>query len=186
MRSTRASRSERDPHLLLRVRIGTSTYALWEYAFSDPGQYESITLAKRCRYRIVSPAKDKLTLTRVAAGKAAKELPKQALSVPQADTFDTVAELPIRVPRGLTDSVAIAKFFDFTTRQSSYYRHAAESLGLVVLNHQTKEYELTDVGRRYASLPAEQRNTLLGTWLRWLESNLGVVSVEGNKVSVPV
>ncbi len=53
-------------------------------------------------------------------------------------------------------SSRIAKEFGFTARQASYYRHAAETLGLV-----RKDYSLTSLGKKYVELTGEGRRKLL-------------------------
>jgi hypothetical protein len=50
--------------------------------------------------------------------------------------------------------------FDFTNRHSSYYRHAAEILGLVQSDDNNK-YKLADRGEEYLKLPAEKRTNLI-------------------------
>ncbi|MEM3648895.1 MAG: AAA-associated domain-containing protein, partial [Thermoproteota archaeon] len=78
--------------------------------------------------------------------------------IPQADDFQKVLEFPVKVSQGLTDSKAIAKAFDFTIRQSSYYRQAAEMLGLVV--EKNNQYELTAEGRKFLQLSTPERHKM--------------------------
>jgi hypothetical protein len=49
--------------------------------------------------------------------------------------------------------------FGFTNRQSSYYRHAAEILGLV--RNDRYIYKLTDRGEEYLRLPAEEKSSFV-------------------------
>jgi hypothetical protein len=49
--------------------------------------------------------------------------------------------------------------FGFTIRQSSYYRHAAEILGLV--RNDRYRYKLTDKGEEYLKLPAEKKSSFV-------------------------
>ncbi len=81
--------------------------------------------------------------------------------VPQADSFWRVAELPLLIEQGINTSAKLAAHYHFNPRQSSYYRQAAEFLGLVRLDEINHRYELTDLGREYASRPADERRQLL-------------------------
>ena len=76
--------------------------------------------------------------------------------VPQANDLNKVIGLVFKVSEGFNNYQKIADQLEFTERQSSYYREAAEALGLVVA--ETGTYELTDVGRRFVSMDTEQRN----------------------------
>ncbi len=81
--------------------------------------------------------------------------------MPQADSFWRVAEIPLLVAQGINTSAKVAAYYRFDPRQSSYYRQAAEFLGLVQLDKKEHHYVLTDLGREYANLPADERRQLL-------------------------
>src|SRR5690606_29464009 len=72
--------------------------------------------------------------------------PELSTVVPQANDFGKVLALPGLIASGCDDSAKVAAHFGFTPRQSSYYREAAEALGLI-----DRGYRLTDAGRRYLS-----------------------------------
>jgi hypothetical protein len=80
--------------------------------------------------------------------------------VPQADSFWRVAEIPLLVEQGINTSSKVAKHYQFAPRQSSYYREAAEFLGLV-RQEKNFNYALTDLGNEYVDLPADERRRLL-------------------------
>ncbi len=82
----------------------------------------------------------------------------------------------------MNTSAKVAAHYQFDPRQSSYYRQAAEFLGLLVLGrdepparptareagdpagrpyHGGNVYELTDLGREYVTRPADERRKLL-------------------------
>ena len=71
--------------------------------------------------------------------------------MPQADDFAKVIDFPLQVAAGCNDSGLIAGAFDFSERQSSYYRRATEQMGLI------QGYNLTDEGRAYIELSAGER-----------------------------
>ena len=75
--------------------------------------------------------------------------------IPQADDFAKIIDFPLQVAAGFSDSGLIAGAFDFSERQSSYYRRAAQQMGLVYGEGGT--YYLTDAGRDYVELSQSER-----------------------------
>jgi hypothetical protein len=73
--------------------------------------------------------------------------------IPQADDLDKIIEIPLLVSQGVDTDYKMARHFQFSKRQSSYYRKAAEILGLVGTNR--TRYYLTDVGQKYVQLSAK-------------------------------
>ena len=63
--------------------------------------------------------------------------------------------------QGIDTSAKVAKHYRFDPRQSSYYRQAAEFLGLVSQDKRSHVYQLTDLGREYVNRPADERRQLL-------------------------
>jgi hypothetical protein len=91
----------------------------------------------------------------------AKQADGRSWDVPQADSFRRVAEIPLLIEQGINTSAKVAAHYEFDPRQSSYYRQAAEFLGLVSLDKTTHLYLLTDLGREYVSRSADERRQLL-------------------------
>jgi hypothetical protein len=83
--------------------------------------------------------------------------------VPQANDVDKIIELVFKVSEGTDNYRGIASYFQFNVRQSSYYREAAEALGLV--RSKNGKYSLTDVGRELVRLPTERRNVFVAELL---------------------
>ncbi len=140
-----------------RVRLfffnynGTSgVNSFHEYRFADPQQYRSIEVCSSQHFRVHFPENKPRTL-----GEWLKITPvvatTQPWEVPQADDFAKVIDFPLQVSAGCDDSGKIAGAFDFSERQSSYYRRAAEQMGLI------QGYNLTDEGRAYIELSAGER-----------------------------
>ena len=83
--------------------------------------------------------------------------------------------------QGINTSAKVAAYYEFDPRQSSYYRQAAEFLGLVTFGRarppgapirgtggpavrpyrEDIRYELTDLGSEYVTRPADERRKLL-------------------------
>jgi hypothetical protein len=133
------------------------SYNYWIYEFVDAGNYNSIQLKERRSLTIL--AQDEVQLIDVRP----QGVVKYKNLVPQANDLDKVIELAFKVSEGMTNYREVATYFGFDERQSSYYREAAEALGLVVSDGGT--YELTDVGKQLISLPAEKRNIFMAQLL---------------------
>lgn len=129
----------------------TKEYRIWEYSWPDLDDYEGITLRRSGSFHVREKPLDIRPFARVR--------PKDASNViPQADDVTKLLEFPFVVASGKTDSAAVAEYFDFDVRQSSYYRQATEALGLVEM--QGTEYCLTPRGRTYVGLPPDERTKL--------------------------
>lgn len=139
---------------------GKRLYKFWEYEFTDDGQYQSLKL-KRGESFIVEPSCKHLTVETLLRLHSAGRPHPRFWDVPQADTFERAAEMPLLVEQGINNSAKVAQHYNFDQRQSSYYRQAAEFLGLLHLNKKTFLYELTDLSREYVQLPADERRQLL-------------------------
>jgi hypothetical protein len=134
-------------------------YKFWEYEFTDDSQYQSLKL-KQGETFLVEPNRKHLTVDELLRVHVAGKPKSGFWKVPQADSFWRVAEIPLLVAQGINTADKVAAHYNFDPRQSSYYRQAAEFLGLV---RQEKDfsYALTDLGREYANLPADERRQLL-------------------------
>jgi hypothetical protein len=134
-------------------------YQFWEYEFTDNGQYQSLRL-KNGESFLVEPDKKRLTVEELLRVHVDGRTRSQIWDVPQADTFKRVAEIPLLVAQGINTSNKVAAHYHFDSRQSSYYRQAAEFLGLVC-QEKDFSYVLTDLGKEYVNLPADERRQLL-------------------------
>jgi len=134
-------------------------YGFWTYRLTDPGDYASIVLVRKRAYHLQEPAQE-VSATRVS--ERGPEPAHHSWAVPQADDFEKVARLPFLVQGGENNSRQIARALGFTLRQSSYYRQAAEVLGLVSLD-KDKAYSLTDLGSQYVRLSFPERSHLLSS-----------------------
>jgi len=132
------------------------TYNFWEYKFTDLNNYSSIKLIKSASYKIREPESLISSEEVISVDKVNKNI---GWVIPQANDLDKVAELAFRVSKGLNNATKIAEYFEFDRRQSSYYREATESLGLIVLKG--NQYVLTDVGKQFVNLSVFERNKML-------------------------
>lgn len=125
-------------------------YTFWIYEFEDPKNYNSIKLKEVKSLKIITDHELKLEDIHPKGIVEYKDL------VPQANDLNKVIELVFKTSEGLNDYRQIAHYFDFNERQSSYYREAAEALGLV--SAEGGRYHLTEAGKLLVKLPAEKRN----------------------------
>jgi len=135
-------------------------YRFWEYAFDDDAQYQSLKLLRGESF-LVEPQRARLSVEELLRLHTHKQADARLWDVPQADSFWRVAEMPLLVEQGINTSGKVAEHYKFATRQSSYYRQAAEFLGLVALEKKTHLYRLTDLGREYVNRSADERRELL-------------------------
>jgi hypothetical protein len=84
---------------------------------------------------------------------------KEKTKIPQADKIEKIIQFPPRIAEGYDTSGKMRGVFGFTLRQNSYYRHAAEILGLV--RNDRYRYKLTDKGEEYLKLPAEKKSSFI-------------------------
>jgi len=78
---------------------------------------------------------------------------KKKNDIPQADDLNKIIAIPLLISQGVDTDYKIARHFQFSRRQSSYYRKAAEILGLVGTHR--GRYYLTHEGKKYIQLSAE-------------------------------
>ena len=119
-------------------------YLLWEYEFNPESNFESIQLVQSRQYKV--------KVTDVVSVKEYQNVrpTMMKLNIPQADDVNKILQFPFRVFEGYDTSEKMIKAFGFVQRQSSYYREAAEILGLVRLER--NKYKLTDIGEQYLKL----------------------------------
>lgn len=128
-------------------------YNFWIYEFTDPADYNSIKLKEVRSLTINTENELELADIKPRGVVSYKEL------VPQANDLNKVIELVFKVSEGINHYKNVAEYFKFDERQSSYYREAAEALGLV--EAEKGIYQLTDIGKQLVGLPTEKRNLFM-------------------------
>jgi len=125
----------------------SDTYHLCQYDFKDEMNYHSIELERYKIYKIKQLELEK-----------AKDL--SISMIPQADDMNKVIKLVQEVAEGYNDSIQISERLEFTRRQSSYYRQAAEILQLINLDKENK-YHLTEKGLQVLKSSEEKQGELI-------------------------
>jgi hypothetical protein len=148
------------PWFFCSLKVGDRRlYRFWEYEILDDAQYCSVHL-KRGECFLVEPKAKRLTVEQLLQIHTGGTGATQRWEVPQADSFWRVAEMPLLVNQGINTSAKVALHYEFDPRQSSYYRQAAEFLGLVTLGDHGL-YQLTELGAEYVRCASDERRQLL-------------------------
>ena len=143
---------QKPAHAVHKV-VPDNEYFVLDPAFTDSGNYNSIRLKETRSVRIRT--EHEITL----ADLKPKGLARYKDLIPQANDLNKVTQLVFKVHEGIDDYRRIAEHFGFGERRGSYYREAAEALGLVV--SEKRRYALTEVGKMLVKLPAEKRNVFM-------------------------
>lgn len=133
-------------------------YRIFEYAFEDKNDYNSLVLVKQKNYSIEDTLIKVSDIEEVIATTSTLEEPE--ISFPQADRFERVINLcELLSERGLSRS-NLTERYAFDSRQTNYYTDAARYLGLVGKvrsEDSTVSYKLTDLGKEILCMPYKQR-----------------------------
>lgn len=126
-----------------------NAYNYWVYEFENLTDYNSIKLSRVVTYNIYE--KDSFDIDDLTP------LDESYVDlIPQANDLDKVQELVFKINEGANNAKDISEHFGFDLRQSSYYREAAEALGLV--ESSAGVYYLTDKGKQLVGLNSQDRN----------------------------
>ena len=151
-------------------------YLFWEYIFDPFDQFNSIKLINLKKYKI------KLSNPLSVKNYQKIKPTDNKLNIPQADDINKIIQFPLRVFEGYNTSEKMINAFGFVKRQSSYYRHACELLGLVVLDK--NNYRLTQRGEEFLKLPAEKKSNYVCKLLlefRIMNEIFMQISIDRNK-----
>jgi hypothetical protein len=141
-------------NVFLAYDIPTASYSLYEFSFLKAHDPLSADMKRCIRYKIAPP--EQLTFFDLIDAR----FQTHNSLVPQADDLNKVFELLMLVEAGFNRAVDVADYFVFDPRQSSYYREAAEYLGLIA-NSRESGYILTEMGiELLATATDAQRRTL--------------------------
>ncbi len=142
--------------ILFCLEPGEKIYSFWEYEFSPHDTLESIKLISGAHYRIL--------FSKTISADNFKGIPEdnslRKVEIPQVDDVNKIIEFSIRVLEGYDNAESIKVVLGFVNRQSSYYRQAAELLGLVETT-EGHRYRLTDKGEKLVKLSGETRSNFV-------------------------
>lgn len=125
-------------------------FKFWEYTFDPIDNLDAITIIDYYVFKLKVTKKSKLI--RVS--------PKpEKIDIPQADDIEKVFLIVEKVDQGHNDAKKISQILQFVPRQSSYYRHAGELLGIIKL--QEHKYEITQAGYSYLKATEQDRKNII-------------------------
>ena len=139
------------------LTFSNGIYRLYEYAFQEPGNYNSLVLVKQKNYSIedtsISIADVQALLARI------KFVTEPKIPFPQADRFERIINLCELLSEQPLDRNEITERYAFDVRQTDYYVAAARYLGLVIKKEgkEASFYSLSKEGKRILKLNYKQR-----------------------------
>jgi hypothetical protein len=133
------------------VDIKNLIFKFWEYTFHPTYDFEAIKYVNFYCFKLKIKKKGKGIVN---------VTPKpEKINIPQADDLEKIFLIVEKVNQGFDDSRKISNVLEFVKRQSSYYRHAGELLGIIKLNE--NKYEVTPLGEEYLKLNSEERKNFV-------------------------
>lgn len=138
-----------------------SIFTLYEYAFSNPNDYNSIKLIKSKRYSIENT---EISITDVQNIQGSINIcDEPTIPFPQADRFERVINLCELLHEKFLSKKDITQRYAFDMRQTNYYADAGIYLGLIEKKTEDNElgYELTQTGKDIFSFSYKKRQLAL-------------------------
>ena len=132
-------------------------YRVYEYEFTDPENYSSISLVKQKNYSIEDTSIDVRDIQDILNKCNSSDEPP--IPFPQADIFDRVINLcELLYERNLNRN-NITEQYAFDVRQTSYYTDAARYLGLVekINTNNVQTYYLTEKAKKILQMNYKYR-----------------------------
>ena len=133
-------------------------YNFFVYEFEDINNYNSLTLKDIKRFIISNETSEEIKLKIFNNVQLQEEKTQSEIPFPQADSFAKVLGLLDIIEENL-NSEDVAEFYEFDTRQGSYYLAAAKYLGLIEGNY--GKYKLTKDGLAIINVDTKSRNEQL-------------------------
>ncbi|SHJ93014.1 type II restriction enzyme [Paramaledivibacter caminithermalis] len=142
-------------------------FSLYEYAFEELENYNSLSLIKQKNYSIEP---DEITLDDVLqVFRGVKRVSEpDGIPFPQADSFKRVISLcEILYENDTLSRDDITYRYDFDSRQTNYYTDAGRYLGLIDKKREngSVKYYLTDKGKALFSVNIKTRNLKFVEWI---------------------
>jgi hypothetical protein len=141
-------------NVFLTYDLPSASFTLREFSFSKRRDPLSVSVEQCIIYKMAPPVN--LTIYDLLDAR----FQTRNILAPQADDLNKVFELLTLVEAGISRTDKVADYFVFDRRQSSYYREAAEYLGLIN-DSRGASYLLTDQAVALLTEPTATRTTTL-------------------------
>lgn len=132
-------------------------YRIYEYAFEDVNNYNSLVLISQKNYSIEDTAIAITDIERILS--TARMTNEPQIQFPQADSFERVINICELLGEQEVNRNDLTEQYAFDARQTNYYTDAARYLGLLKKHKdgQIPVYQLSDTGKRILRLNYKQR-----------------------------
>ena len=132
-------------------------YRLYEYAFQDKNNYNSLVLISQKNYSIEDTAIELKDIEAVLQNRIITMEPQ--IPFPQANSFDRVINICELLGEQELSRNDVTEQYAFDTRQTNYYTDAARYLGLLKKRKDGEMafYGLSDTGKKLMQLNYKQR-----------------------------
>lgn len=132
-------------------------YRIYEYEFTDPNNYSSISLVKQRNYSIEDTAITVDDIQQVLQNTILENEPQ--IPFPQADSFERVINICELLNDQDLSRNDVTDRYAFDARQTNYYTDAARYLGLIEKDRENGVplYKLTEKGRTILQMGYKQR-----------------------------
>ena len=124
-------------------------YIFSEYGFEKFDNFNSIRMLRHKEYQIhvsrVMPVENYQNISPISS----------LIDIPQADDVNKIMLFPFMVSEGYDTAKKMVEAFAFDIRQSSYYRQAAEILGLI--KRDKTKYKITPKGEALILLDSKEK-----------------------------
>lgn len=132
-------------------------YRIYEYAFTDPDNYSSISLVQQKNYSVEDTVITVDDIQQLLHNTVCENEPQ--IPFPQADSFERVINICELLADQDLSRNDVTERYAFDARQTNYYTDAARYLGLVEKERKNGDplYRLTDKGHTILRLRYKQR-----------------------------
>lgn len=132
-------------------------YRIYEYAFTDPDNYSSISLVQQKNYSVEDTVITVDDIQQLLHNTVCENEPQ--IPFPQADSFERVINICELLADQDLSRNDVTERYAFDARQTNYYTDAARYLGLVEKERKNGDplYRLTDKGHTILRLGYKQR-----------------------------
>lgn len=133
-------------------------YRLYEYAFEEVNDYNSIRLIKQKNYAVENIEISAPDIQNILHNTAIISEPK--IPFPQANSFERIINLCELLNERKLSHPDITERYAFNSRQTNYYTDAAQYLGLLeksYKNGRTPIYSISSIGKQILNMNYQQR-----------------------------
>jgi hypothetical protein len=145
------------PIRLIFLIFSNGIYRLYEYAFQDKNNYNSLTLINQKKYSVEDITIKITDIQKILHNTKLEQ--EEQIPFPQADSFDRVINICELLKERELSRNDITEQYAFDVRQTNYYTDAARYLGLLEKrkDEKTPVYVLSDKGKKIYSMSYKQR-----------------------------